>query len=633
MPRLTRLLFWAGLFGALLACDEGAEQSDAPDQSDAPGEDAVVVEDAAVDAGDAQAAEDARAVDASPEASPDAAVEVSDLRGAFLRCVQAVAAARTTCAATQDAACWEDPTVVAAAEPLAAFTVEQAVAGIPVEERFAPDASADALAARRVGWCRDVVEATAARTLGGPQAALLGSSEEGDACLRSALHTSLDGLSATFDALWACRDGRCSAEEVEAALAVAAASAVEALDERCDVRPQLGVGSPWLLAQAAEQAKCAFAALYPGYEGLELGCGPRAGIVAPERGQWEEVVFDSEVWGTRCADGSEYSFWFRSAPEGQPLDRIIIDMQGGGVCLFTDCADSYEERFQRWISSDTPRPSADRLARNGSPFSDWTLLRLPYCTQDIFAGNGTVEEFGGVEIQRYGAVNMRAAVRYVRDALWRELDRSRETGYRSDTMQVHLTGESAGGFGDAINYHFVVDELAWRNTSMAPTGALALGGGVLSLTALIVAKRQAWGLDFVLPSYCRRNDCVNGEVMIRAQSERMGTAPNQRALIASTQNDHVQVNTTLYGSQTDWVNAGRALYCDLRGLPWVNFFLTPSIEPRHDVRLTAVAGGVSYGDWLADAWDETPESLRDAVDEGGMAEAIDGVEPFPCELE
>ena len=43
-----------------------------------------------------------------------------------------------------------------------------------------------------------------------------------------------------------------------------------------------------------------------------------------------------------CGDGSPYAFDIRLAPEGHPLDRVVIGLQGGGVCFFNeDCSSRF----------------------------------------------------------------------------------------------------------------------------------------------------------------------------------------------------------------------------------------------------------------------------------------------------
>ena len=50
--------------------------------------------------------------------------------------------------------------------------------------------------------------------------------------------------------------------------------------------------------------------------------------------------------------------------------------------------------------------------------------------QDVHIGGGGTSTFPSVTVHRFGGVNVRAALRYVRDVLWAELDLSTTEGYR-----------------------------------------------------------------------------------------------------------------------------------------------------------------------------------------------------------
>ena len=66
---------------------------------------------------------------------------------------------------------------------------------------------------------------------------------------------------------------------------------------------------------------------------LGLKCGPDYAQFDAPRGEWTQIMVDGDTWGTQCGDGSEYAFHIRLAPEGEPLDRVVIGLQGGGVCV------------------------------------------------------------------------------------------------------------------------------------------------------------------------------------------------------------------------------------------------------------------------------------------------------------
>ena len=58
-----------------------------------------------------------------------------------------------------------------------------------------------------------------------------------------------------------------------------------------------------------------------------------------KRGEWQQIIVNSEKWGTLCGDGTDFAFHVRFAPEGHDLDNVLIGLQGGGVCVFEeDCS-------------------------------------------------------------------------------------------------------------------------------------------------------------------------------------------------------------------------------------------------------------------------------------------------------
>ena len=48
------------------------------------------------------------------------------------------------------------------------------------------------------------------------------------------------------------------------------------------------------------------------------------------------IVLDGEKWGTMCGDGTDYAIHIRLAPDGYPVDNVLVALEGGGVCLFED---------------------------------------------------------------------------------------------------------------------------------------------------------------------------------------------------------------------------------------------------------------------------------------------------------
>jgi hypothetical protein len=364
----------------------------------------------------------------------------------------------------------------------------------------------------------------------------------------------------------------------------------------------------------------------------------------PPRGQWVRVVLDQATTGTRCGDGSDYAFWLRLAPLNRPLGKVATDMQGGGVCVFeSDCLGVPANLFS---AADDGEPDEGYLSTNPAvnPFSDRTMLYMPYCTQDVHIGGGATSVFPGITVHRHGGVNVRAALAYLRDVLWAATNAGEDGGWQPDRLEVFFAGESAGAFGVQYNYHWMLDDLGWPQTTAVPDSALALDNGgpvsVAALGALVsgTANPFGWNVKPMLPAYCQAGNCGVGPVLQTATVPRL-SGPFQQFLNLSNQVDSTQVGTTYFTATAPWVNALRTSYCAQAGTPGIRYFL-PAVPSsihtmlRDDTRWTTLAAdGVTVRDFVADAM-ANPAGVVDRVDAGvGIEAAYPGVAPFACAVD
>jgi len=290
----------------------------------------------------------------------------------------------------------------------------------------------------------------AAHSFGGPQAAALtGSDGAAKACLEEshvAGSTLIDQIAAARAACLDARDGAadCDLAALAAEISVRAAEARAAIAGACpDLGALVAVDTDEFVSRALSQADCLSAAALGDTAAFELDCGPRPAASAPPRGEYVQVVLDPDETGTRCGDGSPYAFWVRLAPEGKPVDDVVVGMQGGDVCVFEeDCASRSPDLFESLSEdADDRGPLSSDPAIN--PLADWTKVYLPYCTQDVFIGGGATSNFPSITVHRFGALNVRAALRWVRDAIWAELDRSTPEGYRPDRVRAYRRSAGA----------------------------------------------------------------------------------------------------------------------------------------------------------------------------------------------
>lgn len=573
---------------------------------------------------------------------------------ALRKCITKVGVFQQRCYADTGAACAPGAAKVATALAKAsALVADRCPDSTTVASAgYGPLLGPAALVDRVHEACLGEVASISARTYGGPHAAVLaGADTSGAKCLHKAHKTAVKQVARQFRTQAACikaaRKGTpCNVGATTAKVAALEAKSATKLGGVCeDLAAAIGLDPSRFAARASVQARCAVATAHVDPGPLSLDCGPRSDVVVPPRGVWTQVVLDEATFGSRCGDGSPYAFWLRVAPDGSPPERVLFGLQGGGVCLFGgDCASTSPDLFEA-LSETAPGGGYLSTDPAVNPFHDWTLAFLPYCTQDVFIGGGITNVFveEGVTVHRFGAVNTRATLRYVRDVLWSVLDATTAEGFRPDRLRVLFGGTSAGGFGVAYNYHYLLDDLRWLRTTAVPDSGLALDNGqalgVRSLGLILNAESGplAWGTVPFQPPYCVGHDCA---VVLEGQAltaPRLLAVPEQRILNVSNQVDTTQVNTTFFSSIPAWTNALRAAHCTTRGLPGINFFLPAETQSIHTMLgstsrfTTLAAGGETIRDWLA-ASVADPGATTDRVDEGTLVADRPGTLPFPCGL-
>lgn len=565
---------------------------------------------------------------------------------ATLACVEDLGAVNGGCYGSDGSICGAGAAAVRAVLDEAAAAVRAVCSDELISAvGFGAMMTADAVAHRVEESCRSEAAALAVRTFGGPQgAAWAGASPAQRDCLVRTHRRGTSLLTAAARAHGDCLATHCASPSLDAAVESLRLAAVADIAAQCDDLAALVAIGPEIYAERAiAQAECISAAAHPAASSLGIGCGPRPDIVRPPRGEYVEIVLDSEEWGTLCGDGSPFAFHLRLAPEGSPVENLLVAMEGGGVCLFeADCSSRPAALFHS-MGRVPPPTGIMSTDPEENPFADWSMAYLPYCNQDVFIGGGATNVFSnGFTVHRYGAINVRAALRYIRDAIWRELDENTEQGYRPDRMRVFFGGFSAGAFGTLYNYHYVLDDLQWQHTTAFPDAGLALDNGrplgVAGLGAILIPESDVgWSSLPFLPPYCFATDCGVGPVGLAASLPRLKAVPEQQVLILSNQIDDTQVVTTFFNSTAEWVNELRFQYCQFADAVGVAHYMPAIPANRHvispfpDLFRGNEVDGVEMADWLWGAVTD-PDAVVNRVEEGTLVEAYPGVEPFPCEV-
>jgi len=515
---------------------------------------------------------------------------------------------------------------------------------------YGPVLTPAGLAERLQNACTSAVASLAARSYGGPHAIVRDNAFPSDQkCLDGAWKDGLSlinyGLQQQSKCILDVKNGKtCDTASLASKLSVRQASTASKIARKCPtaLADLVAVDPTVFVTRGAAQARCLVASAHGDPAPLTLDCGPRASVPVPARSTNTQVVLPQAVWGSRCGNGSDYAFNLRLAPPGQPVERIVVHMQGGGVCIGgPDCAGKAPNLFEA-MNETLPNGGMMSSTAASNPFRDWTKVGLPYCTQDLHLGGGVPNAYPEITVHRHGAVNVRAAMQYVRDVIWAEMQAVDPLGYRADRPIVVFAGSSAGGYGAAYNYHWMLDDMGWVNTTAVPDAALAMDNGSFGVIALgtitLPAEYPGWNVGPFMPPYCKTAECAEifGNLEVATAPRLLGT-PYQQILDVSNQIDTTQINTTLFPSAPVFVNTLRQTYCGIQGTPGLHSFLRASTTSIHGQLNngnwdTANIDGTILRDWLGSAM-SNPAGVADRTQEGTLVADYPGVLAFPCAID
>ena len=553
-------------------------------------------------------------------------------------CIGAVNAAQSACYENGNSACDDTDAEILAAHD----TLQSALQDSCAEGDFM-GLSVDATVGRLQNACQSQSDSIAWRTFGGPQGAVWSNAAEEDRnCLQTAHETVSQFVDDALVAANTCLAGdNCDAAALASEQQEAAVFAAATIAQACPVLEDIiAINPDTYIERAEDQIDCTVAVAHENTAPLNPQCGPSNVDVMPARGDWTQIILDGDKWGSLCGDGTEYAIQVRLAPEGNPIENVIVALEGGGVCLFEDdCSDKLVSNPELFNAQDELPIGGGILSDEpDNPFANWTKVYLPYCNQDVFIGGGIVESFENLEVPRYGTINLRAGMRVVRDILWKEMDAAGGDGFRPDKLVTLFGGFSAGAYGTIYNFHWILDDLQWPQTAAYPDAGGALdNGSVLGVSGVGVVKIPAWGAQPYLPPYCFVGDCALGPVIYRAISPRLKQVPMQQMLILSNQKDNTQQGDAFFEDEAQWIDAMRSAYCETKDLPGIQWYLTSdSVTSVHVVSIRdeffyGDVAGERMSDWFWRAVTD-PDSMVDRAEEGNFTTDIPGSNPFPCEL-
>jgi hypothetical protein len=165
--------------------------------------------------------------------------------------------------------------------------------------------------------------------------------------------------------------------------------------------------------------------------------------IVPGDSEWEKVVPGGD---SKCADGSEFAFWVRTADP----TKAVLFFEGGGACWdATTCAFTDEDSTTYdWniTGGDDPvfRGGIFDLANPDNPVADYSSVYVPYCTGDVHLGNRTQAYSPELTVAHNGFVNGSTALAYLVENY-------------PDAQQILVSGVSAGSVAAPVYAGLVSD--------------------------------------------------------------------------------------------------------------------------------------------------------------------------------
>jgi hypothetical protein len=254
---------------------------------------------------------------------------------------------------------------------------------------------------------------------------------------------------------------------------------------------------------------------------------PGVPITGTTPGTWTWVDFPTAL----CRDGTPTGIGINPSTTGSK--KLMIFLEGGGACFNSQTCSSNPSHFGKneltgvFIPAEGSKGIFSRTDTNNA-VADWNMVYVPYCTGDVHAGNATDATVPGTpgKQQFVGYTNMSQYL-------------SRIVPTFPDMQRVLLTGQSAGGFGAALNYVQTA-----RSFGSVPVDLLDDAGPLMAnpylASCLETSMANLWGLTKTVIGQDCGTDCPDvGNALAEYWTHLPKTYPNSRFGFIDSSGDSV----------------------------------------------------------------------------------------------
>ncbi len=181
---------------------------------------------------------------------------------------------------------------------------------------------------------------------------------------------------------------------------------------------------------------------------------------------------------TSCSDGSDF---FLMTHKGDP-EKLLFFLEGGGGCSESQSCDPLGEPTYKITlhGQSDPDTGIFDLDQPDNPFSDYSMVYVPYCTGDVHLGLNDTEykrENGTVfTIRHRGAANVMASLEHTYETF-------------PDARTIFVTGASAGAIPTPFYASYLADHY-----SEADIAALGDGAGGYRYASPVESQLTRWGI-------------------------------------------------------------------------------------------------------------------------------------------
>ena len=178
---------------------------------------------------------------------------------------------------------------------------------------------------------------------------------------------------------------------------------------------------------------------------------------------------------------SPFHFYFRQGKS----DKLLVFLNGGGACwddntCLTSLVEGVQPTYNPTIDQNNSPINAGGILnfnRKDNPFSDWSMVFIPYCTGDIHIGssNTIYKDVKGslthsldtpIMIQHHGHDNFMAVREWIKDNF---SNKSKQKTKKLKDLVV--AGSSAGGYGAMFNFPYLQEVFPKANSVLLSDGA------------------------------------------------------------------------------------------------------------------------------------------------------------------